>query len=75
MARTGGCVRCGQAESRWAWCGKRQDSIGATWRWYRTDEPGLDTLTVEVGRDHRTGEGYVLTVIRPDHNPQSCDAG
>ena len=65
----------GRAFKSWAWCGKRQDSIGATWRWYRTDEPGLDTLTVEVGRDHRTGEGYVLTVIRPDHNPQSCDAG
>jgi hypothetical protein len=61
----------GRAFSSWARCGKRQDSIGATWRWYRTD----DTLTVEVGRDDRTGEGYVLTVVRPDHNPQSYDAG
>lgn len=50
-----------------------RDSIGVTWRWHRTEDPGLDALTVELGRDDRTGEGYVLTAIRPDHDPQRCD--
>ena len=62
----------GRSFQRWAWCSKRQDSLGVTWRWYRTDSADGQTLSLELGRDDRTGTGYVLTVVRLDHNPQTC---
>lgn len=65
----------GRSFENWAWCGKRQDSLGVTWRWYRTDDPDLGTLSVEMGRDDRTGVGYVLTAIRADHDPRICNPG
>ena len=65
----------GRSFDGWSWCGKRQDSLGVSWQWYRTGDSVPDALSVDLGRDDRTGEGYVLIVGRSDYDPQTCDAG
>ena len=58
----------------WSWCDKRQDDLGITWRWHRSDSSVARTLGVDLGRDDRTGQGYVLIIVRSDSGP-ACDAG
>ncbi|MGH8972212.1 MAG: hypothetical protein ACRD0C_03310 [Acidimicrobiia bacterium] len=58
----------------WSWCDKRQDDLGITWRWHRSDDSVSRTVSVDLGRDDRTGEGYVLIVARSGSAP-TCDAG
>ena len=58
----------------WSWCDKRQDDLGITWRWHRPDDSVPRTLSVDLGRDDRTGQGYVLVIVRSDSGP-SCAAG
>jgi hypothetical protein len=65
----------GRSFDGWSWCGKRQDSLGVSWQWSRTGDSVPDALSVDLGRDDRTGDGYVLVVVRPDYDPQTCDAG
>jgi hypothetical protein len=65
----------GRAFDDWSWCAKSQDSLGVSWQWYRTGDIVPDALSVDVGRDDRTGDGYVLMVVRSDYAPQTCDAG
>ncbi len=64
----------GRSFKGWSWCSKAQDSLGVTWLWQRVNDAVVGTLSVEVGRDDRTEQAYVLTVVRPDHNPQTCHA-
>lgn len=64
----------GRSFDGWSWCDKRQDSLGVNWQWYRTGDSVPDSLSVDLGRDDRTGEGYVLIVFRPDYDPQTCVA-
>ncbi len=64
----------GRSFDGWAWCSKREDSLGVTWQWYRSGEAAPDGLSVDLGRDDRTGAGYVLVVGRSDFDPQTCDA-
>lgn len=65
----------GRSFDGWSWCDKRQDSLGVTWQWHRTGDSVPDTLSVDLGRDDRTGQGYVLVVIRADQDPRTCAAG
>lgn len=58
----------------WSWCDKRQDDLGITWRWHRSDNSVPRTLSVDLGREDRTGQGYVLIIVRSDSDP-TCDAG
>ena len=65
----------GRAFDDWSWCGKSQDSLGVSWQWQRTVNSVRDTLSVDLGRDDRTGQGYVLVIVRPNHESASCEAG
>ena len=58
----------------WSWCDKRQDDLGITWRWHRSDDSVPRTLSVDLGREDRTGQGYVLIIVRSGSDP-TCDAG
>ena len=58
----------------WSWCDKRQDDLGISWRWHRSDDSVSRTLSVDLGREERTGQGYVLFIVRSDSGP-TCDAG
>jgi hypothetical protein len=58
----------------WSWCDKRQDDLGITWRWHRSDDSVARVLSVDLGREDRTGQGYVLVIVRSGSDP-TCDAG